>query len=61
VFDNRYEYSADRFPAVTFLLNDGVEAACWIVRDEIAPDLQPYATRLTEDGLASEIIRVGWP
>jgi hypothetical protein len=50
-FDNRYHYSADRFPAPALLAERGIGKVEWAAPQSIAADLQPYALSLAEQGL----------
>ncbi len=52
-FDNRYEYPICRFPPPELLREHGISRTVWLPGG-IAPDLQPYATRLAATGLAAE-------
>lgn len=48
VFDNRYQYPADRFPPASFLGKRAVDVLYWITPTGIAPDLTSYAAELRE-------------
>jgi hypothetical protein len=50
-FDNRYQYPICRFPPPSLLLAHGFQRAVW-VPEQMAPDLQPYASRLAAAGIA---------
>ena len=49
-FDNRYDYSAGRLPAPSFLRGQGITRVRWVSPAGIAPDLQSYAEALARAG-----------
>lgn len=57
-FDNRYDYSRDRFPPASFLRARGIDSLYWTSLSEPAEDLRPYWDEQKEEfgGEADEIV-----
>ena len=58
-FDNRYHYTADRFPSPETLRRYGIHRVEWVSEAGVAPDLQPYALDLAAAGLRPQALEPG--
>ena len=50
-FDNRHLLNVDLLPPPDFLMQQGLARAQFVVTEEVASDLRPYAERLRSGGL----------
>jgi glutathionylspermidine synthase len=50
-FDNRHDYSAGRFPTLDLLQSQGIASVHWVLRSDLASDLEDFVRSLAEAGI----------